>query len=244
MKLFAPAKVNLFLSIQGKDESGYHLLDTVFLRTSLLQDELTIEPAEEFSFNCPEIPGEDNTVVRAVRLLEEKTGRTFHYKIHLKKNIPLGSGLGGGSSDAAVILQFLNEHEELGYAQEELMQLGAQIGMDVPFFLSGYDMAHGTHYGEKVEPLPLLPTDIKLRIILGDTVVSTKEAFANWDHENHALGISSQAFIQALRAQDSQAILKNLHNDFQVFYGSPSLKPGEYAILTGSGSAWIAFSLT
>lgn len=230
----------MFLAIQGKDDSGYHLLDTVLMRTRLFQDELTLERADEFSFHCPTLPAEGNSVVKALQVLQAHMGRTFKYRITLDKGIPPGSGLGGASSDAASLLLALNDLEGLGLPREQLMDLGAQVGMDVPFFLSGYGMAHGTHYGEIVEPLQLLPPGIQSHIQLGDAPASTKEMFARWDAMGQSSTKTSAPLIAALKSQDAHAILQNLHNDFQTFY--PGLP--EHAVLTGSGSAFATLKIS
>lgn len=235
LRILCPAKVNLFLAILGKDDSGYHLLDTVFMRTRLFQDTLTLERANEFSFHCETLPAEGNSVAKALQVLQAHTKRRFKYRITLDKGIPPGSGLGGASSDAAALLQTLNDLEQLELSREKLMQLGAEVGMDVPFFLSGYSMAHGTHYGEILEALPPLPPEIQVGIELGQLPASTKEMFQKWDEAGHASTKSSTPLITALQVQDSAAILQNLHNDFQQFY--PGL-PAD-AVLTGSGSAYV-----
>ncbi len=223
-RILAPAKVNLYLAILGKDESGYHLLDTVFARVHELADVLEIEPAKELTFECSALPGEENTVLRALRLLEQKTGRRFTYKIRLIKNIPLQSGLGGGSSDAASLLLYLNETERLGLTPVELIQLGVQIGMDVPFFLCGYEVARGTHYGEILTPLPPLPSETKIEIGFTTIPISTKEAFVEWDRR----GLKSNAPTY------SPGIL---HNDFEQVFPDLSFKKPN-TVLSGSGGAY------
>lgn len=242
--LSCPAKVNLFLAILGKDTSGYHEIDTVFVRVPELADTIEIEPADNFIFECETVPGYENTVVKAVLLLEEKTNRKFSYHIHLTKNIPLQSGLGGGSSDAAAILTYLNEHEKLGLTPDELMGLGTKIGMDVPFFISGYQVAHGTHYGEKIVELPSLPPELKLTIGFTGVKISTKEAYEKWDSSAkpnlppaETTSHTSANFIAALRAQDSAVIIQNLHNDFERIFRDLSFKNSS-TVLTGSGGAY------
>lgn len=239
-RLLAPAKVNLFLAIQGKDASGYHLLDTVFVKTRLLQDEIFLEPAHAFKLECSDPSIQENSILKAIRILEEHCGRIFSYAIRLVKNIPLGSGLGGASSDAAAILAALNSMENLGLSSQELMQLGAQVGMDVPFFLSGFSAAHGTHYGEVLEPLPPLPLHIQMRLALGSSPSETAQAFARWDEQPHPEASPSSALLrEALIEGNARKILENLHNDFQIFFAPPVLAQGEVAVLTGSGSAHV-----
>ncbi len=227
-RILAPAKVNLFLAILGKDESGYHLLDTVFARVHELADVLEIEPAAALRVDFlpgEEIEPENNTILKAIHLLEAQTGRGFLYKITVHKNIPLQAGLGGGSSDAASLLLHLNETEKLGLTPVELTQLGVQIGMDVPFFLSGYKVARGTHYGEIITPLPPLPSGTKIEIGFTTIPISTKEAFAEWDQR----GLKSNAPTY------SPGIL---HNDFEQIFPDLSFKKPS-TVLTGSGGAYI-----
>lgn len=239
-RILAPAKVNLFLAIQGKDASGYHLLDTVFVKTRLLQDEIFLEPAQTLTLECSDPTIQENSVLKAIRILEEYTGRIFSYAIRLVKNIPPGSGLGGASSDAAAILTALNSMENLGVSAQELMQLGARVGMDVPFFLSGFPVAHGTHYGEILEPLPPLPPQIQMRLALSATPSETAQAFARWDEQPHQEPSPSSTLLrEALREGNTRKILENLHNDFQSLFDPPVLASDEYAVLSGSGSAHV-----
>ncbi len=136
MQFFAPAKINLTLHITGKREDGYHLLDSlvVFLDFG---DELTVTDADETSLElrgayADLISAEDNLVLRAVRLLQSSFGVARQVRITLKKNIPVGAGLGGGSADAAATLRALNQQWRLGLAMTELARLGAELGSDVP----------------------------------------------------------------------------------------------------------------
>ena len=181
--LICPAKINLFLWIHPEDHTGYHPLDTVFVRTEQFQDKLHIEPNNTFTLTCSDssVPcDESNTVTQAIRHLESHAGRPFNYKIHIEKEIPVMAGLGGGSSNAASVLVFLNEHEGLGLSHNELMTIGSSIGKDVPFFLSGFSVAKGTGYGDQIAALPELPTDLQFSICPGPKV-PTAEAFKIWD---------------------------------------------------------------
>jgi len=236
--LRCPAKVNLYLAILGRDPSGYHEIDTVFVRVPTLADELTIEPAEKLQIEF--LPGEgiepgDNTLSKAVQLLEAHTGRPFNYKIRVTKNIPLQSGLGGGSSDAASLLLYLNDHENLGLSPTELAALGAQVGMDVPFFLSGYEVARGTHYGEKITPLPALPPGLKITIEPG-RAISTQEAYARWDVAPELMNSKLQPLLLALQNQDAVALISAVHNDFEYLIPECGLY-SKTRHLCGSGGA-------
>lgn len=238
--LFCPAKINLFLAIGPKDASGFHTLETVLMRVESLQDVLQLEPAKKLEFTSTGSPqDESNLVLRAIRLLEQKTGKNFHYKIHLEKHIPMASGLGGGSSNAASMLHFLNEAEALGFSKNELMELGAQLGMDVPFFISKYPMALGTHYGEKITPLPPAPKDLTFTLHEGPQQ-STAEAYAAWEASGRVSQASSEALIKAIYEQNTQGILEHVHNDFQTIF--PPHVPDEFGVLlSGSGGAYVVF---
>jgi 4-diphosphocytidyl-2-C-methyl-D-erythritol kinase len=238
--LFCPAKINLFLAIGPKDASGFHQLETVLMRVESLQDILHIEPAKKLEFTSAGSPeDESNLVLRAIRLLEQKTGKNFHYKIHLEKHIPLAAGLGGGSSNAASTLLFLNEAEKLGFTQKDLMELGAQLGMDIPFFISKYPMALGTHYGEKITPLPPAPKDLTFTIHEGPKR-STAEAYAAWEASGKRSQANSEALVKAIYEQNTQGILEHVHNDFQTIF--PPDVPDEFGVLlSGSGGAYAVF---
>lgn len=163
MRLAAPAKINLFLEILGKRDDGYHDLRTILVPLSLA-DEIEIERREgegiETVMQMDEIPAvvgiemagsEDNLATRAARLLQEATGCRAGARIHIRKRIPVGGGLGGGSSDAAAVLCGLNRLWGTGLSRDRLLELGARLGSDVPALLyGGAVVAEGR--GERVRP--------------------------------------------------------------------------------------------
>ncbi|MCF6147381.1 MAG: 4-(cytidine 5'-diphospho)-2-C-methyl-D-erythritol kinase [Candidatus Kuenenia sp.] len=155
IKIAAPAKINLFLEILGKRPDGYHEIETVMQKVCLY-DYIYMEDNECMEFNCsnPELEkGEDNLIVKAVRLLQRESGISRGIKIFLEKNIPIGAGLGGGSSDAAATLFGVNKMWQLGYDTEKLMSFAARLGSDIPFFI-GKNTAICKGRGEIIQPFP------------------------------------------------------------------------------------------
>jgi 4-diphosphocytidyl-2-C-methyl-D-erythritol kinase len=153
-RLLSPAKVNLTLEILGKRPDGYHEIRSV-MQGIRLYDILTIGPARgKGSLSCPghpELETKDNLVLKALALLEKELGRTLPLAIQLKKHIPIGGGLGGGSSNAAVILRAVNALTGKQIPGPRLLELASQIGSDVPFFLLGKP-ALASGRGEVLDP--------------------------------------------------------------------------------------------
>lgn len=171
MQSNAHAKVNIFLKIVGK-RGNYHELVSRFMIVSSLYDTLSFVPKkgkEAFElmgdFNCAL---EHNTLYRTFMVLKshgfaKEVERVMsEYALHVTKNIPTGSGLGGGSSDSATFLKMLNEMGNLGLSVEEMMQLGSEVGADVPFFVSGYESANVSGIGEVVEKCDETALDIEV----------------------------------------------------------------------------------
>ncbi len=136
----APAKLNLFLHVVGRRADGYHLLQTVF-RYIDRADQLRFEPRADgqiiLATPIPGVPPETDLTVRAARLLQQATGCSQGATIHLDKQLPMGGGLGGGSSDAATVLLALNHLWQTGVSRRELEKLGLTLGADVPVFIHG-----------------------------------------------------------------------------------------------------------
>jgi 4-diphosphocytidyl-2-C-methyl-D-erythritol kinase len=157
LTLAAPAKVNLFLHIVGRRADGYHLLESLFALIDLADIvTLTLRPdgAIERTLDLPGVPAADDLAVRAAILLKEATRAREGVSIAVDKRIPQGSGLGGGSSDAATVLLGLNRLWRLGLPREEIAKLGRALGADVPFFVHGVN-AFVRGIGEIVEPVSL-----------------------------------------------------------------------------------------
>ena len=154
LEIPAYAKVNFTLEVLGRRGDGYHEIASI-MQTVSLHDTVTVEPAEEITLS-PALPGvavEDNLAYRAAVLLAELSGTGLGASIGLDKAIPLASGLGGGSSDAAAVLVGLNRLWGLGMSADELAGLGAELGSDVPFFIRG-GTAMVSGRGERVRTLP------------------------------------------------------------------------------------------
>jgi 4-diphosphocytidyl-2-C-methyl-D-erythritol kinase len=183
MQLWAPAKINLSFRIKGRRADGFHEIETLMVPISLA-DRITIErPGSEgeicFSCDDPSLPaGDDNLVVRAAKLFRRQTNFPGGITISLEKKIPHGAGLGGGSSDAASTLLALNELFGGGLGQEELLNLAAELGSDVPFFIVR-SAAVCRSRGEIVTPISL---DAKFQLILlkPDFGVPTSWAYSKW----------------------------------------------------------------
>ncbi|MDP9097935.1 MAG: 4-(cytidine 5'-diphospho)-2-C-methyl-D-erythritol kinase [Verrucomicrobiota bacterium] len=192
MQLSAPAKINLSFRIKGRRADGLHEIETLMAPISLA-DRITIERVGDdgdihFSCDDPSLPaGDDNLVVRAAKLFCQRANLKSGITIVLQKKIPHGAGLGGGSSDAASTLLGLNELFAAGLQQAELLQLAAQLGSDVPFFVvRSAAVCRGR--GEIVEPASLAN---KLRILLlkPDFGVPTPWAYGRWKESKELPGV-------------------------------------------------------
>lgn len=179
--LAAHAKINLFLNILARESTGYHGIETLFCRIALA-DEVAVERGAagiRLELAGGEIPGDvnDNLVYRAAILFHERIGVEPAVDIHLTKRIPIGAGLGGGSSDAAATIRALDSlhGEPLGEAAR--LALGAELGSDVSFFLTGADLALGWNRGERLLALPALP-EAPIVLVVPAEAMATAEAYA------------------------------------------------------------------
>ncbi|MBL4694654.1 4-(cytidine 5'-diphospho)-2-C-methyl-D-erythritol kinase [Candidatus Gracilibacteria bacterium] len=214
----APAKVNLCLDIIGKDQSGYHKIQTIFHELSELADEVQItESKQSDNLTMPQHPlkQEDNLAFKALQLVKQRYDITDRYvHIHITKNIPLAAGLGGASSDAAAVIKGLNQLWDLRLETEEMQKLAAELGMDVPFFILG-GTAFGTHYGERIQPLSRIK-GLKVELI-PDRQHRALTASQYADVDLQECGKNTQKTVKMLEAisrGDTEEIIKNLHNDF------------------------------
>ncbi len=213
---YAPAKVNIFLRILSRRDDGFHEIYSLMQAVSLY-DEISIEitdaPGVEVLCAGPAMPeGADNIAHRAATLLLERTGliSTTGVRIEIIKRIPAGAGLGGGSSDAATVLMAVNRMTGAGLDDATLMEIGAEIGSDVPFFILR-SPAFATGRGEKLTP-ELLP-ELDYILINPGFELSTGWVYTNLDltkrREGNILTVSADSF------KDAESIKDFLHNDLE-----------------------------
>ncbi|MBU3914286.1 4-(cytidine 5'-diphospho)-2-C-methyl-D-erythritol kinase [bacterium] len=178
-RFLTPAKINFHLFIQKKRADGYHELLMDLIPVSLF-DEITLFPTDKegitLESNLENLAAEENLVMKAVRILEEKTKTRFTLKIKLQKRIPAGAGLGGGSGNAAGTLVVMNQIFKIGFSDDQLREFALELGADVPFFINPRpSIAEGI--GEKLSALPSFKP-IYLILLFPGFPISTKEAYS------------------------------------------------------------------
>ena len=177
---YAHAKVNLWLNVVGRRPDGYHLLDSLVAFVDLA-DTLDVRPSDRLSLELagPQAAGlaadPDNLVLKAARLLADRAGVAPRATIRLGKHIPVAAGLGGGSADAAAALRALSELWRVALPEEELFDLAASLGADVPMCLAGHT-ALVSGIGERLQPAPALPPTAILLVNPG-TPLPTRDVF-------------------------------------------------------------------
>ena len=190
LTLPAPAKLNLSLRVLRKRDDGFHEIDTTMVKLPGLRDEIVFEESGVFSFHCdePSLPGdEQNLVVKAVRAYESAAGIACKFSVTLKKSIPHGAGLGGGSSDAATTLLGLDQLHDGKLGNTRLAEIAASLGSDIPFFLTP-GAARCIGRGEIIAPLPPLPT-MRVLLLKPNFSVPTPDAYGRWSDSRELPGI-------------------------------------------------------
>ena len=179
LTLPAPAKLNLMLHILGRRDDGYHELQTLFQFLDHA-DELSFDLRDDgqviLHSDLKDVPHESNLIVRAARKLQQLTGCPLGVDIYLKKVLPMGGGIGGGSSDAATTLLGLNHLWQLGCSEDQLAELGLTLGADVPVFVRGH-AAFAEGVGEKLTPVD--PEEPWYVVLVPQVFVSTAEIFSH-----------------------------------------------------------------
>ncbi len=244
LEIKTPCKINLGLKVVRKRSDGYHDIETVFYPINLF-DRITFEASDSFLFktNSSLINSESgNTVLTAVKKLEAFTGKKLNVKIILEKNIPIGAGLGGGSSDGAAALLGLNKLFNLELNETDLKNSALEIGSDTPFFLKPAP-SFAESRGEILNQINF-STGYPVLIINPGIHVSTK-----WAYESLDLGLKPVNHLDydCLFSKDWERIKKSLTNDFEeiVFTKFPEIQKIKeimyeagalFSLMTGSGS--------
>lgn len=248
MKVKAYGKINLTLDVVGRRADGYHLLDTV-MQTVSIWDELEILPQQErgikLECNKDRLPLDSkNTVYRAAKFfLEEQGLKEEGLYIYIHKYIPSRSGMGGGSADAAAVLRALNVMYEAGLSSEQLMKIGARVGADVPFCVTG-GAARCTGTGTEVAPAPMMP-DCWLVLCKPPAGMSTPRAYSLLDQYPLSSTQATPKMMDALAAGNLRRIARGLANRFDETIRMAQVRAAKRAMveagalgamMTGSGS--------
>ena len=193
----APAKINLFLHITGQRADGYHLLQTVF-RLLDFYDTIQLKPTQDGAIkrvnNIAGVPEAQDLCVRAAKLLQQYSQCPLGVEIVVEKRIPMGGGLGGGSSDAATVLMALNRLWQLNLSRAQLLSLGLQLGADVPFFIYGTN-AWAEGVGEQLQTISL--KEAYYLVLTPNVHVSTAQIFANKQLTKNAIPKTMSDFSRA-----------------------------------------------
>lgn len=234
----APAKLNLFLHVTGRRADGMHLLQTLFRFIDLsdtLHFELRTDGVVHRTNFIEAVPEEQDLCVRAARLLQKNTGCTLGADITLEKCIPMGGGLGGGSSDAATTLIALNRLWSLGLTRDQLMEFGLELGADVPVFLFG-ENAFAEGVGEKLQAYEL--PEAWYVVLFPPVHVPTAKIFSHPELTRDSVSI----IIRALRTQplrnDLQSVVCRLYPEVASYI--ETLGKYSSAMMTGSGACVFA----
>jgi 4-diphosphocytidyl-2-C-methyl-D-erythritol kinase len=247
------AKLNLFLRVIGRRPDGYHEIESIFHGVSLA-DEMQIRSTDDEGIRIEmqgssgpiseEIELENNLAYLAAQSLIDRGITPTGLRIDIAKNIPIAGGLGGGSSNAAGVLVALNELWGAGLGSEDLNEVGASVGSDVPYCLVGGTML-ATARGEKLTSLPS-PTKVHFVLGISNVPLLTRDVYERWDHLGAEPGDGSASMTLALGAGDPREVGQLLHNDLEpaAFSLRPELQDAKEAIsnagalgtaLTGSG---------
>ncbi|HTJ96435.1 MAG TPA: 4-(cytidine 5'-diphospho)-2-C-methyl-D-erythritol kinase [Rhodocyclaceae bacterium] len=234
----APAKINLFLHVVGRRSDGYHLLQTVFRFLDFgdsLSFDVRDEPTIALRTPIPGVPAEQDLTVRAAKLLQQATGTSFGAEIQLEKHLPMGGGLGGGSSDAATTLVVLNHLWQTGLSRAELEVLGLQLGADVPIFVHGHS-AFAEGVGEAFLDVVLPPA--WYLVLIPPVSVPTAAIFTSPDLCRSTLPIQPDQWRPGQGHNDLEAIACRLHPEVAAYLNL--LRPYGTPRMSGSGACVFA----
>ena len=246
----SPAKINIGLNIIQKRDDGFHNLETIFY-TLNLYDEIKFKKSDKFTFNSNDDnlnKEKTNLIIKAKELLEKELGKYFPVDIYLKKNIPIGAGLGGGSSNAASTLLSLAKLFDLEISKNQLKELAIKLGSDVSFFLNPVT-SFAESRGENIYPVNL-KINKYLLIVNPGIHISTKWAFSLITPKQPNISLKSLIDKPKIEIED---VLSFATNDFEeiVFKHFPEIKSiqekmlyfgANYSMMTGTGSTvWAIF---
>jgi 4-diphosphocytidyl-2-C-methyl-D-erythritol kinase len=255
VKIRAPAKVNVRLRVVGKRQDGYHLLDTIMVPVSLY-DEIEIiktragqkdaVASKQLEVTCdhPLVPaGEKNLAYQAARLLLKDKNIRQGVRIHIKKLIPVGAGLGGGSSDAASVLLGLNRLLRLNYSSKELERISLSLGADVPFFIHAVP-ARARGIGERLTPIKGFPSWWMI-ILDPELPVSTAWVYRNFQVKLTKPGVNnsinsllgSPEKIRRLLVNDLESVTVRRHPKIGLLKEKLTRTGAMGALMSGSGSS-------
>ena len=209
----APAKLNLMLHILGRRADGYHELQTLFQFLDF-GDELgfALRPDGEIHLHTPidGVPHDSNLIVRAARLLQQHANCTLGADIWLDKRLPMGGGIGGGSSDAATTLLGLNHLWQLNYSEDQLASLGLSLGADVPVFVRGH-AAFAEGVGEKLQPVTL--SEPWFLVAIPQVLVSTAEIFSDPELTRDTSPIKVRSLLEGGGRNDFQPVVTKRYSE-------------------------------
>ena len=209
----APAKLNLMLHILGRRADGYHELQTLFQFLDF-GDELgfALRPDGEIHLHTPidGVPHDSNLIVRAARLLQQHASCTLGADIWLDKRLPMGGGIGGGSSDAATTLLGLNHLWQLNYSEDQLASLGLSLGADVPVFVRGH-AAFAEGVGEKLQPVTL--SEPWFLVAIPQVLVSTAEIFSDPELTRDTPPIKVRSLLEGGGRNDCQPVVTKRYSE-------------------------------
>ncbi|MDR0587966.1 MAG: 4-(cytidine 5'-diphospho)-2-C-methyl-D-erythritol kinase [Burkholderiales bacterium] len=235
----APAKINLFLHVVGQRADGYHLIESVFAPVAF-GDFVSLTPTDNGVISrvraVDNIPEETDLTLRAARLLQKAASVKSGVIVSLTKNIPIGSGLGGGSSDAATVLLALNRLWGIGYSRAQLSELALELGADVPFFIGGTP-AFVSGIGEQLTPVSLPARWIAM--VFPQVIVPTSTIFASKDLTRDSAKEKIAAFAMGHGKNDLEPVAESRHSvikDARLYLKQHA----QNARMSGSGSAVFA----
>ena len=231
----APAKLNLFLHITGRREDGYHTLQTLF---QLLDygDQLKVTASKSshiaLTSTLDNVSTDDNLVVRAARALQQATNCSWGCEIQLQKRLPMGAGLGGGSSNAATTLVALNFLWQCGLSNDQLADIGRQLGADVPVFVKG-NSAFAEGIGDKLTPVHL--AEAWYLVVTPNIKVPTAQIFSHPQLTRNSAPIKIRALLEAQYRNDCQSVVEAMYP--QVKEVLQWLQRFQNPLMTGTGAS-------